>query len=274
MPHNDLIQSLLRGVDILEFVARQESGVTLREISDTLGLKQPTAHNLVRTLISRGFLEKSEHPIRYRLGTAATRLATDHHSHALLGEGSQTLLWLGQEVDKVGLRGNGRTPEVQLGLARPVGGEVVQLLRLRLPGPFVVARSHHPHHPYSSAVSNLYQAYCGQLDRDRYQRNHSFIDLGRDLWDSREQFERFLARVRRVGYCRPPFYPTDHLRLAAPVLGVDGRMLAMLGMMVESSLPRADVRRLTRLLIQAAATLSDSIAGAGISSAVPTDGLN
>ena len=77
MPHNELIQSLLRAMDVIELVAQSERGLSLGEVCNSLKLKQPTAHNLIRTLISRDFVEKTTSPVRYRLGPAVTRLADE-----------------------------------------------------------------------------------------------------------------------------------------------------------------------------------------------------
>lgn len=261
MPHSDLVQSLLRGMDILELVARSESGVSLREVSEFLGLKQPTAHNLVRTLIARNFLEKSPRPVRYRLGRSAIRLSQEHMTHSLIGQAIDTLKDLGQQVYGVAgpaLRGE---DEIKLTLAKPVGGEIAQLLRLRLPGPLIVTRDTFPHKPYSSAVGILFQAMWSRPDRQAYQKVHPFVELGQHLWKSEEELVKFLSRVRRLGYCQPPFYSDSEIRLGVPVTDGGGRIVAAIGCIVRGKLQRRKIRQLVRLMIAAGQHLSETCGG-------------
>src|SRR5690554_5445716 len=84
MPRNEMIQSLLRAVDVIELVAQSERGLSLGEVCNALGLKQPTAHNLIRTLVARDFVEKTTSPVRYRLGAAVTRLANERHNQEVV----------------------------------------------------------------------------------------------------------------------------------------------------------------------------------------------
>src|SRR5882757_6229444 len=91
MPHNELIQSLLRAVDVIELVAQSERGLSVGEVCNSLGLKQPTAHNLIRTLIARDFVEKTTSPVRYRLGPAVTRLAEERQSHTVVRQASMIM---------------------------------------------------------------------------------------------------------------------------------------------------------------------------------------
>src|SRR5512146_598493 len=84
MAHSDLLQSLLRALDILELVARSDDGLTLQELADSLGMKPPTVYNLARTLAARGFLRKVPRPVRYQLGPAMTELVGLQVDHALM----------------------------------------------------------------------------------------------------------------------------------------------------------------------------------------------
>ena len=68
MAHGNLVQSITRASDILVKVSRSRSGVALREVTGSLGLKTSTAHNLLRTLVAEGLLEKTLSPPRYWMG--------------------------------------------------------------------------------------------------------------------------------------------------------------------------------------------------------------
>src|SRR6187549_828661 len=98
MPHNELIQSLLRAVDVIELVAQSERGLSLGEVCNALGLKQPTAHNLIRTLVARDFVEKTTSPVRYRLGSAVARLAEERQHHNVVRQASMIMTDLFERV--------------------------------------------------------------------------------------------------------------------------------------------------------------------------------
>lgn len=68
-----MINSVLKTIDILQSFSPENPRLTLAEISDRLGLPKSTAHNLLHTLLSRGFVERTEEG-RYALGMAIVPL--------------------------------------------------------------------------------------------------------------------------------------------------------------------------------------------------------
>jgi DNA-binding IclR family transcriptional regulator len=68
-----MISSVLKAIDILQTFSTEEPRLSLAEISDRLGLPKSTAHNLLSTLLARGFIEKTQEG-RYALGTAIVPL--------------------------------------------------------------------------------------------------------------------------------------------------------------------------------------------------------
>jgi IclR family acetate operon transcriptional repressor len=69
-----LVQSVGRALAILRYAASDPGGVTAREVSDALGLRRPTVHHLLNTLVADGFLARGTDR-RYRLGLAVAELA-------------------------------------------------------------------------------------------------------------------------------------------------------------------------------------------------------
>jgi len=68
-----VINSVLKAIDIINLFSPQEPRLTLAEISRRLELPKSTAHNLLNTLLSRGFIEKAGND-HYALGTAIITL--------------------------------------------------------------------------------------------------------------------------------------------------------------------------------------------------------
>lgn len=69
------IQSLDRAFAILEEVSRHRGGITLSELSRTLGLHTSTLYHLTRTLVSLGYLRTGNENKRYRVGRGIFQLA-------------------------------------------------------------------------------------------------------------------------------------------------------------------------------------------------------
>jgi len=59
--------SILRALDILEMFSRAEPRLSLTEISRRLGVATSTAHSLLHSLVTRGYMEQTENR-RYALG--------------------------------------------------------------------------------------------------------------------------------------------------------------------------------------------------------------
>jgi len=73
-----MVLVILKAFDILELVALSNGqGVTLTEISQQLQINQPTAANIINTMVSRGYIEHIGKKKGYRLGPAAHRITND-----------------------------------------------------------------------------------------------------------------------------------------------------------------------------------------------------
>jgi IclR family acetate operon transcriptional repressor len=68
------VQSVARAVAVLMEVAASPAGLTVKEISETLGLSRPTVYHLVHTLTREGLLSKGDRR-RHRLGLRVGALA-------------------------------------------------------------------------------------------------------------------------------------------------------------------------------------------------------
>lgn len=64
-----MIRSVLKAIQIMRLFSASEPALSLAEISARLGMPKSTAHNLLNTLLSEGFIEKVNRD-EYALGTA------------------------------------------------------------------------------------------------------------------------------------------------------------------------------------------------------------
>ncbi len=221
MPHGDLVQSVLRSLDILELVARSESGVSLQDIACALGVASPTAHNLARTLVARGYLQKTARPVRYRLGAACFNLVQAQARRELLRQATGEVAALGRLF-----------PQASVIFAEAIGAEVVVVVRTAPDRAGVIQHAYHPPLlPYSAAVSLTYQAFCTAPEREAFRRHHPFEELGAHYWGTLAGLDVFLAQAREAGYVHLPVgVGAETLRAGAPVFSPPGVLAGMVGL--------------------------------------------
>ena len=76
-----MIQVINRALDILELITQDRSRLyTLSEISNQLKLNNGTCANIIKTLVSRGYIEQEGRKTGYRLGSMSY-LLTGNYSH-------------------------------------------------------------------------------------------------------------------------------------------------------------------------------------------------
>lgn len=73
-----MVLVVIKALDILEFVARDpEKAYTLTEISTALGLNQATCSNILKTLVSKNYVEHVGRKVGYKLGPMAFNLTNN-----------------------------------------------------------------------------------------------------------------------------------------------------------------------------------------------------
>ncbi|MDD5708143.1 MAG: helix-turn-helix domain-containing protein [Kiritimatiellae bacterium] len=216
MPGNELVQSLGRGLDLLCLLARSDGGMRMPEIVKAAGLKQPTAHNLLRTLASRGFVANDGGI--YRIGPTVHIVAAEAASGAFLKQAEEAVRHLGRLL-----------PEAIVSFCEPVGGEV--LVRFHLfPERSLMQRGEQVFDPYHSASGLAFLAYADPETRRSVQLRHPFELEGVRVWRNEAKLEKFLKEVRARGYVLPPSNTNAKFRVAArPNLSESGKLLGALG---------------------------------------------
>jgi len=74
-PTPQRIQSLDRGLQILEYVSEQDQTVRLAELADLLGIEKSSAHRLAATLINRAYLKQDPDTLGYMISDRVFTLA-------------------------------------------------------------------------------------------------------------------------------------------------------------------------------------------------------
>jgi len=217
MPGKELVQSILRAVDVLELLASEPAGLALGDLCGRLGLKAPTVHNILRTLMARALVERHAAPVRYRLGPRlgemACRLedlAVDRRCEALLR----------------GLVKDGVAEAAHL--ARQAAGELTVVLRIDASRPHLSERpAGRPLHPYGSCAGLVFQAFCERSQWVTFRRAHPFPVYGAPLWGTEAELDAEIERIRENGFCLRR--DDGALRVGVPYLGRRSSLEGILG---------------------------------------------
>ena len=215
-----MVRSLARGLDILEAVSRAPEGLRLSDLAGRMGMKAPTAHGLVKTLVAKGYLVRSEPGPKYALGPALGQVAEGLRNSRLRREAEQTVRSLFDALQSATIT-----------FSEPVAGDVAVRLRMSPERPGVMEEpSNRTLSPYTSASALVYMAYCTEDERQAVLRRYPFEEYGAHAWGVKERLDAWLSAVRAKGCSgRRPFSRGDVVAVAAPVFGAGRDIVATLG---------------------------------------------
>ncbi len=184
------VQSAARAVEILLAVARSDSGITTREISETVGISRQATYHLLHTLVGAGVLVRNNHN-RYVLGLRVGTLVAAFNRQMAPPE---------------------RLAPIVRGLAQDTGetayaagwwsGEVTALTVARGTNPVQAAEVPQGYvgDAHARAAGKVLLANASDEVRESYLAAHPLRRLTANTIVSRESLDREFAKVRAQGY--------------------------------------------------------------------------
>ncbi len=203
MAGSNIVQSVQRAIDILEMVADRRDGARLTEIADALDLNKTTAHNLLRTLRTRGFLTKDT-ANRIQIGPKIEEISRHHYRRSIF-----------QRAEAGMRRLHMLMPGATVTFSELVGSEIVCRLRMAADLPGVLRRPQaQTFCPFGSASGLCLQAFNHSY-RENLAATKVFEESGHRFWATRQAFERALRETASNGLA---VIADDTIwRMAAPV---------------------------------------------------------
>ena len=190
MPRSELVQSLLRGLDILKLISSRLEGMSLAELSAATGLKKPTIHNLLRTLIARDMAARGANN-RFTAGSALAELADSGQQQERNRKIENALLVLQKLF-----------PGHIITVSTVRGESVCCIKRVSPDCPGVVqSPQERLFMPDSSVSAIALQAAAKPEQITGLESRYAFEEFGMGKWGSRENFERHKKEVLAKGYC-------------------------------------------------------------------------
>ena len=214
------IQSLQRGLSILEMIARNGAGVTMAEVSRKIGLHPSTTFHLLRTLTTLGYLVQEETSREYHLGSKIFQLAASAWTEVQLLRISAPLLTeMAQQT--------GETSH----LAIFDNGEVIVINKIDGSGPVRLAdRVGYPRPAHCTAIGKVLLAHLPEAEFKAFLERGELRVYTPKTTTSASVLEAELGRVRMQGYAFDDEEFAQGIRcLAAPVRNFTDQVVAAVG---------------------------------------------
>ena len=250
-----IIQSLRRGLGILEIIAKKQTGVTTAEVSREIGLHTSTTFHLLRTLTTLGYLAQDQGTKQYHVGSKIFHLAASVSNEVQLLKMANPLL-----VDMA--KQTGETSH----LAIFERGEVIVVGKIDGGGPVgVTERVGYPRPAHCTAIGKVLLASLSEAELKAFLSSADLRPMTPRTITAQPNLEQELQRVRVQGYAIDDEEFAQGLRcLAAPVRNFTGNVVAAIGIsgpVWRVTLDR--VAQLTEFVKAAGCQLSQELGHAG-----------
>lgn len=208
-----VVKSIIKALDILEFVANSNSIPTVGQIAGQLKLNRTTAYHLIQTLQSKGYLIKEENGMGYQIGlkflTFTAKLLDNHRLRI------EALPYLQELAQTSGER-------VNLGILND--DEVLYLAGVEKPSlPSVYTRFGKRAPAHCSSLGKIILAYWPGEEVERLMKQKPPVRFTENTITDPHLFKQHLAEIRSQGYA------VDHQEhlpgvycIAALIRGLDG----------------------------------------------------
>ncbi|MCF7853663.1 MAG: helix-turn-helix domain-containing protein [Candidatus Pacebacteria bacterium] len=219
MPGSDIIQSLAAGMDVLVFLAEAENGLRVKDVAEKVGVKPAVAHNLLRTLRVKGFVQRDMRAPVYRLGPRLAEILSRQNGQALF-----------QNVENAMSSLLSALPDATITFTQPLNGEIMVVRRLNANDYGIVQKpSGFSLGLYASASGLAMMAFCSEECYLSLQQHHPFLDEGGHIWSPPATFDQCLDKIRRQGHAVHPYVDEKRLAVACPIYDERHHLTGVLG---------------------------------------------
>jgi IclR family transcriptional regulator, pca regulon regulatory protein len=216
-----LVNSLVRGIELLQLFTRDKPSLSLPEIAELSGLNRTTAYRFVYTLRRLGFLELEVDTRRYRLGARILQLGFEYlNSLQIVDRAYPYLRALRTEVGE----------STHLGILD--GPSVVYVARV--PGEHIVSTSVNVGSRLPAHLTAMGRVLLAYLPADRLDAILDTIDFQPRTPHSvanASELQKKLDQVREQGYAlTDQEYEAGVSSAAAPIRGPEGDVIAAINL--------------------------------------------
>jgi IclR family KDG regulon transcriptional repressor len=237
------IQSLARGLKILEVLGKSQDGISITELAEILGVDKGSASRLVSTLAHYGYAEKDEVTRRYYLGPQVVNLSRSVLTRLPLREAAKP--YLRQLMERTGECAH---------LAVAAQGKALYIDQVESPATLRV----------NAQVGTMNPLHCTALGKallafGEVKLPHKLNIFTPNTITEREALRLHLEEVRRLGYAIDDQEFDLGVRcIAVPVFDFRGKAVASIG--ISGPATRITLERLpelARIVLEVGKALSE-----------------
>ena len=180
-----MVLVVIKTFDILELVAQSNGqGITLTEISNQLQINQATASNIIKTMISKGYIEHIGKKKGYRLGPAAFRLTNEvPYGQELVNAASDVMEDLTAKLNESSILGTLRNNRRYVLHVVKSNQEIQVQVRT-------------DRNPYETATGRLLMAYLTEKELDRFLYANGLPD--KTLWKEGSTMKGLMTELQKI----------------------------------------------------------------------------
>lgn len=237
------IQSLARGLKILDLLGQSEDGSSITELAEYLGVDKGSASRLVSTLAHYGYVEKDEVTRRYHVGSQVVSLSRSVLTRLPMREAAKP--YLRQAMERTGECAH---------LAVPAQGKVLYIDQVESPVTLRVNAQVGTMNPlHCTALGKVLLAY-GDLDIPSDLAPYT----AKTITDP-QTLRRHLEEIRRLGFAVDDEEFDPGVRcIAVPVFDFRGKATGAIGISGPGTRMTAErMPTLTAIMVEIGKALSD-----------------
>lgn len=256
MPKNKKapLSTLLKGLNILEFVVKADRLVRLRDVAEAFSMDRSVALRFLKTLQYSGYIEKYDEIKAYSAGPMLAELHRPLPAiEQLVARIKPYLVRLGQESGQ----------SAHMGVLQ--GNHAILVGVAPSPGRIGVRQALGDLDPlYSSAVGKAIYAFLPKQERLQYGKAITFIRFTDNTIHNLEALEREAELIRENGVAFDDREGSEDIScIACPLLNKDSRVIASIGISMIAGLIKGPLNEQHQLIAPVQATAKD-ILSAGV----------
>ncbi len=219
MGKEDLAQTLLKGLDILECVAAAEKPISAVSVAERTGISRPTAYRLLITLEEKGYVTR-ESSSTFKIGSSVMKLCKNElDKHELTEIARPSLKKLCEAIGETSI------------LSILSGTDVINIARIESPKTIKIESKVGSITPaYCTATGKAILAFLESFKRNELLSKMEFIRRTGNTITSAEELQAHLKQVKAQGYAVDDHEYDDEMKcISAPVFDMNGKVIAALG---------------------------------------------
>ena len=238
------VKSAGRALDILELLVQCPAGLNLTDVGEHLSIPLSSLHNLMNTLLVRGYLKRDEQASVYKLSSKLIQLAAVYHSqHDLVSIADPIMDGVSRATmeatslailqDNAVVFVHKRAAQSFLQVVNPVGTRVMA---------------------HATGLGKVMLAYLDDDELERLYPHEELVTRTAKTISGRSELKKVLEQVRNAGFAVDNEESSEGVwAIAAPIRDRNGRALAALSVAAPLSRVREEHKSKWRQVVQEAA---------------------